>query len=479
MSDIKEIRDLETIKAQLDAEIARLEADKLNLAEVKSNINLTGAQMAAESAAASARRAEEASLAAEKANLAAEKAVKKSGGFLARAGSLLKGLIIGLLIGAVAMFFLSRSLTKKPHSSGDVASVNEDGIIEEHFGGYTAIDFKDAILGEAGEHQELIVMEQPIKYATTLTREGPWQWEVFRKTQTITYSGTGVYTVDLSGLKEENISVDEEDKTVKITVPHAILQYVNPNYEEIEFSDTEKGLLAFTEIKLTTEELNELYKTVEQEMTELLNEEEILNQADEIARVKVWDIFQPLVTSVSPKHKLEVAFGEEVKSNAEPGDTDSNSDSRADDGGAENMDEASSGTTESEGSVAITTENPIATGMELVVDDRVFSVTMEDNETVREFLTLLPIDITMKDLNTNGVYEKYYYMDEHLDIAPKVAGTIEKGDIKIFRDDCIVIFYETFSSNYSYTKLGKADDPDGLAQALGEGDVRVVIRPIS
>jgi hypothetical protein len=40
----------------------------------------------------------------------------------------------------------------------------------------------------------------------------------------------------------------------------------------------------------------------------------------------------------------------------------------------------------------------------------------------------------------------------------------------------LVLFYKTFSSPYGYTKLGKVENPNGLAQALGSGSVKVTIK---
>ena len=219
----------------------------------------------------------------------------------------LKGLILGLIVGAIAMFLINKQFETKPHTSEESDPI-VDGVIEEHFAGFTAVDFQDAIMGEASGHKELVVMEQPVKYSTTLSQEGPWQWEVFRKTKAITYHGTGVYTVDLSKISKNKITLNENSKIVKVLIPHAALQYVNPDFSKIEFEDTEKGLLAFTDIKLTAEQQNELEKAVHEGMEELLSENEILQQADEFANMKVWEILQPVVSAVSPEYKVEIDF---------------------------------------------------------------------------------------------------------------------------------------------------------------------------
>lgn len=99
-----------------------------------------------------------------------------------------------------------------------------------------------------------------------------------------------------------------------------------------------------------------------------------------------------------------------------------------------------------------------------------FSVILEDNATASAFLELCPLTINMSELNGN---EKYHYLDTSLPTNASCPETINAGDIMLYGSSCVVIFYKTFNTSYSYTKIGHITNPSQLAQALGTGNVEV------
>ena len=111
--------------------------------------------------------------------------------------------------------------------------------------------------------------------------------------------------------------------------------------------------------------------------------------------------------------------------------------------------------------------------IEIVVGNKSFSATLYDNAAAKALLEMLPMTLNMSELNGN---EKYYYLDNNLPTNSSRPSGIEAGDIMLYGNNCLVLFYESFSTSYSYTPLGRIDDPKGLAEALGSGSVQVTFK---
>jgi hypothetical protein len=110
-------------------------------------------------------------------------------------------------------------------------------------------------------------------------------------------------------------------------------------------------------------------------------------------------------------------------------------------------------------------------GMWMTVGERRFAITLADNAAARAFAAQLPLTLDMNELNGN---EKHAELLKPLPANATRPGTIRNGDLMLYGSTTLVVFYETFKSSYSYTRLGRVDDPEGLSQALGRGSVRIV-----
>jgi len=87
-------------------------------------------------------------------------------------------------------------------------------------------------------------------------------------------------------------------------------------------------------------------------------------------------------------------------------------------------------------------------------------------------MKMLPMTLSMEELNGN---EKYNYLDQDLPAKTYKPGTIRSGDLMLYGSDCLVLFYQTFRSGYSYTKIGRILKPQGLEKVLGDGNVQITI----
>lgn len=109
--------------------------------------------------------------------------------------------------------------------------------------------------------------------------------------------------------------------------------------------------------------------------------------------------------------------------------------------------------------------------MNITVNNAIFTATLEDNDTTKALIKQLPLTVDMSDLNGN---EKYKNLASNLRAdKSSCPGRINEGDLMLYGDDCLVIFYKTFNTSYSYVKLGHIDNTSGLNKALGSGSVKI------
>ena len=126
----------------------------------------------------------------------------------------------------------------------------------------------------------------------------------------------------------------------------------------------------------------------------------------------------------------------------------------------------SNSTNQKESKINSNNSNEVVKSVKTIINGKEYIMNLEDNETVESFVNLLPQELNMSELNGN---EKYIYLDTALPTNSLKPKRINAGDVMLYGDNCLVIFYKSFDTSYSYTKIGYIDNlPD-----LGNGSITI------
>ncbi|MBQ9062172.1 MAG: DUF4230 domain-containing protein [Eubacterium sp.] len=226
-------------------------------------------------------------------------------------------LAVGAILIAVILFHAWKALTRPAES----AAKQETGSIEAEAGDdiwveetqletnqNLTLSLKAAVLGTALQKKELVVFEQHLSDIIKVTDDGKLPFNLSAKYQYIKYSGTATYTVDLSGINDDTLRVDEDTKTLTIYIPHAV-ENLEINEEETQADDTENvGIFSIGDLRQTEQERTEVIADVKQNMEQKLKDDKIIENADRMAKLSVWEIYQPIVSKVSPEYTVVVEF---------------------------------------------------------------------------------------------------------------------------------------------------------------------------
>ena len=108
--------------------------------------------------------------------------------------------------------------------------------------------------------------------------------------------------------------------------------------------------------------------------------------------------------------------------------------------------------------------------MKITIGSQMFTATLNDNPTATRLKAMLPLTLDMIELNGN---EKYFHFSTDLPTDASDPGTIRAPHLMLWGANSLVLFYKTFATSYSYTRLGRIENPSELLSAVGSGNIEV------
>ena len=172
------------------------------------------------------------------------------------------------------------------------------------------VNFSDVILSGQNETRKLIVSTQSGTVTTRLTDRLIQQldFDFLKKTQDVSYTGTGYFVVDLDKLSPSDVVQDRDKKTVTLQIGHAYLQAIEIDPNNIIIDEVKESLLAWGDIRLTVAD----YSAIERELRVRLEEQfdtAVNGQAaDELALRMVKEIYEPVVKTIDRRYRVIVQF---------------------------------------------------------------------------------------------------------------------------------------------------------------------------
>lgn len=172
------------------------------------------------------------------------------------------------------------------------------------------VNFSEVILSDHNETRKLIVSTQTGKVTTELTDRLIKQldFDFLKKTQSVSYTGTGYFVVDLDNLTAANIIQDKDKKTVTIRIGHAYLEAIEIDPNNIIIDEVKEGLLARGDIELTVADYNAIEKDLRTRLEDKFDTVANGQKADDMALEMVKDVYEPIVKAIDRKYDVIVEF---------------------------------------------------------------------------------------------------------------------------------------------------------------------------
>lgn len=192
--------------------------------------------------------------------------------------------------------------------SDNIEQIDLDTIYLKNSG--VEVNFSEVILSDHNEMRKLIVSTQRGTVSTELTDRLIKQldFDFLKKTQSISYTGTGYFVVDLDNLTADNVIEDKDKKTVTIKIGHAYLQAIEIDPNDIIIDEVKEGLLARGDIELTVADYNAIENDLRSRLEAKFDTVANGQAADDLAIRMVKEVYEPIVKAIDRRYDVIVAF---------------------------------------------------------------------------------------------------------------------------------------------------------------------------
>ena len=213
-----------------------------------------------------------------------------------------------LICGVLIWGHVNRKLAAKEAYNDGIEQIDIDSIYLGRSG--VQVDFSEVIIGNHNETRKLIVSTQEATVSTEITDRliRPLDFEFMKKSQTVRYTGTGYFVVDLDKLSKESIKQDKKKKTITIQIDHAYLQAIEIDPNQVIIDDVKESLLARGDIELTLKDYNIIEKELRNKLEAKFNTADNGQEADTLALQMVKEVYEPVINAIDSSYDLFVEF---------------------------------------------------------------------------------------------------------------------------------------------------------------------------
>ncbi|MDD3224323.1 MAG: DUF4230 domain-containing protein [Clostridium sp.] len=164
---------------------------------------------------------------------------------------------------------------------------------------------KETIVKSIKQKQKLITTE--VNMNETIAIDNSWgDLAVFKKVQDIDFVGTGIYTIDLSKLSSNNIDI--KNNIIKVSIPKPSVESITLDENKTVYNKTDRGLLRFGEIKLSTEDHDQLLKTVKEKMNDKMLEKPYYDTAINNSKKSMISLLNSIIGGTKNTYEIQINF---------------------------------------------------------------------------------------------------------------------------------------------------------------------------